>query len=197
MSRFDRVAASSRFLFLIAVACIALLTAVTLGYGVMLTAELVVRPLREGVSSISAKTFLVDVIELIDLFLVATTLYVIAIGLYELFMDTDVPGMPWLAVKSLDDLKAKVLVMVIVVLGVYFLGQAVAWTGDRDVLALGLAVALVIAALTLFLKVSGGSGLAGLKGQEGLPKLAGPAVGNGAARYDGPAAAAGEGSTAH
>ena len=41
--------------------------------------------------------------------------------------------------------------MVIVVLGVLFLGQVISWDGTRDLLGFGAAVALVIAALTYFL----------------------------------------------
>ncbi len=45
--------------------------------------------------------------------------------------------------------------MVIVVLGVFFLGQVVAWDGTRDLLPLGAAIALAIAALTFFLRTPG------------------------------------------
>ena len=44
--------------------------------------------------------------------------------------------------------------MVIVVLGVFFLGQSLSWDGTRDLLPLGAAIALVIAALTFFLAVT-------------------------------------------
>ena len=41
--------------------------------------------------------------------------------------------------------------MVIVVVAVTFLGQIVSWNGQTDVLGLGAAVALVIAALNVYL----------------------------------------------
>ncbi len=83
-----------------------------------------------------------------------------AIGLYELFVDPQLPTLPWLAIKDIDDLKARVLGVVIVVLGVLFLGQVISWDGERDLLGFGVAVALVIAALTYFLaaKSDGGKG---------------------------------------
>ena len=47
--------------------------------------------------------------------------------------------------------------VVIVVLGVMFLGFVVAWDGTRDLLGIGVAIALVIAALTYFLSTVKGA----------------------------------------
>jgi hypothetical protein len=41
---------------------------------------------------------------------------------------------------------------VVVVLGIAFLGQAVTWDGQRDVLGFGVATALVIVALSFHLR---------------------------------------------
>jgi hypothetical protein len=41
--------------------------------------------------------------------------------------------------------------VIVVALAVLFLGQVVAWDGSRDLMGYGVAVALVIAALTYFL----------------------------------------------
>jgi uncharacterized membrane protein YqhA len=57
----------------------------------------------------------------------------------------------WLTIRDLDDLKDKLTGVVILVMGVLFLGQAVTWDGERDLLPYGAAIALVIAALTFFL----------------------------------------------
>ncbi len=43
--------------------------------------------------------------------------------------------------------------VLIVVLAVLFLGQAMAWDGKRDLLSFGVAIALMIAALTYFLSL--------------------------------------------
>jgi uncharacterized membrane protein YqhA len=48
-------------------------------------------------------------------------------------------------------LKNKLTAVVIVVMGVLFLGQVVTWDGERNLLNFGAAIALVIAALTYFL----------------------------------------------
>lgn len=54
-------------------------------------------------------------------------------------------------VKNLDDLKANLISVVIAVLSVLFLREAVAWDGSRDIAAFGVALALMVTALTFFL----------------------------------------------
>src|SRR6478672_2363325 len=120
---FQRFVVASRYVVLLAVSCIAVAAVVVLLYGAALTVDLAARAIRQGVGAATTKTLLLDVIELVDLFLVATTLYVILLGLCELFIDPQLPVPSWLIIRSLDDLKGKILAMVIVVLGVFFLGQ--------------------------------------------------------------------------
>lgn len=74
-----------------------------------------------------------------------------AAGLYQLSFHP-LPLPEWLVVRDLDDLEDKLLNVVVVVLGITFLGQVVAWDGLRDLLGLGVATALVIAALALHLR---------------------------------------------
>jgi uncharacterized membrane protein YqhA len=62
-----------------------------------------------------------------------------------------VPLPRWLKVRDLEDLKANLVSVVIAVIAVLFLREAVAWEGHRDILELGAALALVIAALTFYL----------------------------------------------
>lgn len=98
--------------------------------------------------------FLLD----IDLFLVGATLLISAIGFYELFIskvDAGGPGaaMPtWLVMRDLNDLKARVVSMLVLVAAVSFVDVVVGFTGGHDILYLGGAVALVIVALTAFLR---------------------------------------------
>lgn len=148
---FRRIIAASRYIVALAVACIALTATTVFAYSAVLTVLAVARPFRDGVDGASTKALILGAIELVDLCLLGTTLYVIAIGLYELFIDQHLPSPPWLIIRDLDDLKGKVLGMVIVILGVLFLGQAITWDGERDLLRFGGAIALVIAALTYFL----------------------------------------------
>ncbi len=47
----------------------------------------------------------------------------------ELFIDDTIPLPAWLQIHSLDDLKAKLISVVVTLLGVLLLGYAVSWTG--------------------------------------------------------------------
>ena len=101
--------------------------------------------------------FLLD----IDLFLVGATLLIAAVGFYELFIReihlgqaTRVPA--WLEMRDLNDLKGRVIAMIVLVLSVSFVETAVdAPAGGQQILELGGGVALVIVALTVFLRLGG------------------------------------------
>jgi uncharacterized membrane protein YqhA len=93
----------------------------------------------------------VELIEITDIILLGTVLYIVALGLYQLFIDRNLPLPDWLKVNDLTDLKRDLIGVVVVLLGVSFLGEVVNWEGESDVLPLGAAVALVIAALGFIL----------------------------------------------
>ena len=57
----------------------------------------------------------------------------------------------WLKVNDLTDLKRDLIGVVVVLLGVSFLGEVVNWERGNDLLPLGAAIALVIAALGFIL----------------------------------------------
>ncbi len=96
----------------------------------------------------------VELIEIIDVILLGTVLYIVALGLYQLFIDRHLPLPNWLKVGDLTDLKRDLIGVVVVLLGVSFLGEVVNWEGDANVLPLGAAVAFVIAALGLILWIT-------------------------------------------
>jgi uncharacterized membrane protein YqhA len=87
----------------------------------------------------------------VDAFLVAVVLYFIAVGLYQLSFHP-LPLPEWLLVHDLDELEDKLAHVVVVVLGIAFLGQVVTWDGERDLLGFGVAIALVIGALSFHLR---------------------------------------------
>lgn len=97
----------------------------------------------------TAKQLAVVGIEIADLLLIATVLYIIAVGLYELFID-DVDLPDWITVSSLNDLKNKLLNIVVAVLAVTFLIEVVNWDGTTNLLPLGAAIAAVVLAVTAF-----------------------------------------------
>jgi uncharacterized membrane protein YqhA len=97
--------------------------------------------------------FLLD----IDLFLIGATLLISAVGFYELFIrEIRVDGAnripTWLEMNDLNDLKARVIAMIILVVAVSFVEVVVDVPSGRQVLDLGGAIAAVIVALTIFLR---------------------------------------------
>ena len=93
----------------------------------------------------------VELIEITDIILLGTVLYIVALGLYQLFIDQSLALPRWLKVNDLSDLKRDLIGVVVVLLGVSFLGEVVNWEGQRELLPLGAAVAVVIAALGFIL----------------------------------------------
>jgi uncharacterized membrane protein YqhA len=147
-----RLIGSSRYLIIIAVVATLLAATALLVFGAIETVAVLAHFIETlDFSSKAAKTLLLSFIEIVDIFLLATVLYIIALGLYELFIDDRVPVPGWLEIHTLDDLKDKLVGVVVVVLGVGFLGQFVSWDGQTNLLVSGGGAALVIAALTWFL----------------------------------------------
>ncbi|MGH2614692.1 MAG: YqhA family protein [Thermomicrobiales bacterium] len=93
----------------------------------------------------------VELIEITDVILLGTVLYIVSLGLYQLFIDRNLPVPHWLKVHDLTDLKRDLIGVVVVLLGVSFLGEVVDWQQGVDLLPLGAAIALVIAALGFIL----------------------------------------------
>jgi uncharacterized membrane protein YqhA len=60
----------------------------------------------------------------------------------------------WLVIATFEDLKEKLIGVIIVLLGVSYLGTAVTWAGDKSILNLGVATAAVILALAIALYLS-------------------------------------------
>jgi uncharacterized membrane protein YqhA len=148
-----RVLGSSRFFIAIAVVGSFLAAATALVFGGVTTVAVAVTAFaHRDFTEAGAKHLAVQLVTMIDLFLLGTVLYIVAIGLYELFIDHDVPMPRWLRIATIDDLKERLLSVVTVLLAVTFLGSAVTWQG-ADILQLGLAVGVVLAAVALLLRV--------------------------------------------
>jgi len=98
----------------------------------------------------------------VDLFLIGATLLIAAIGFYELFISGAGRGgrrayLPvWLVMNDLNDLKARVVSMLVLVAAVSFVDVLVDFHGGNDILFIGIAVAVVIAALTAFMRYGAG-----------------------------------------
>ena len=148
----QRLLASTRYVILIAVLGTCLSGTVMLVFGLLSVVDIAVDGIVAfDLSSHGVEELAVEFIKLTDVFLLGTVLYIVALGLYELFIDPALPLPPWLIIKDLEHLKEKLLGVIIVLLGVTFLGEVVSWNGQTDILRLGVAIALVIAALSFVL----------------------------------------------
>mgnify|MGYP006275484037 CR=1 FL=1 len=90
------------------------------------------------------KELIVAFVEAIDIFLLSVAFYIIALGLYELFVDNSLELPEWLTIRDFSSLKSKLLDVVVVILGVSFLGNAATWNGDWKIVGLGVAVCAVM-----------------------------------------------------
>ena len=91
----------------------------------------------------------VSQIELMDKFLIATGLYIFAVGMYELFIgELSMPA--WLKVRSLHEVKSRLSAIIILVMAIVFLEHLVEWKDPQGTLYFGIAVAVVTAALIAF-----------------------------------------------
>jgi uncharacterized membrane protein YqhA len=142
-----RVAALSRFVIL---APVVGLFAAAVALTAIASIDTVLTIISVITGELGMKETLVGFIELADVFLLAIVLYIISLGLYELFIDENVPLPKWLVVRSLEDLKEKLVSVVVVVLAVFFLGKVIEAKDPLYVLELGAGIALMILALGYF-----------------------------------------------
>jgi uncharacterized membrane protein YqhA len=91
----------------------------------------------------------IHLIKLMDIFLIATVLFIFSIGLYELFID-DISLPEWLIIRNLHDLKVKLGSVIILVMGITFLEHLVEWRDPLGTLFFGIVVAIVSASLIAF-----------------------------------------------
>jgi len=154
--KLGRALSSSRYVMVIAVIGALISSLALIFYEAIVLARGVVEVIRERtVSPEASKVLAIRLVEAVDVFLIAITVYITGLGLYALFIDDSLSLPRWLEVHELEDLKRSLVSLVIVVLAVLFLRQVMAWEGGYDIAGLGAALALVIVALTLFLIRSG------------------------------------------
>ena len=146
----------SRYLLVLPIlgALLLTLSAVTTGLGMVIMKEWDL--LQTGdFSPKAAKQLTMTVIQSIDMFLVAAICYIMAVGMYGLFVSTtDEPLLKRIKIRKLADLENKIIGVVVVALAVGFLGRAEDAVDAQAVLYGGAGIALVIGALCLFLKFS-------------------------------------------
>jgi uncharacterized membrane protein YqhA len=96
------------------------------------------------------KDTIVEVLTAVDAILLGTVLLVIGYGLYELFIDPELPVPAWLRVRDLDDLKSKLIGVVVAIIAVVFVGVFVDSNRADEVLSYGLGAGALVAGLAVF-----------------------------------------------
>lgn len=101
-------------------------------------------------STSSLKDTIVDVLTAVDAILLGTVLLVIGYGLYELFIDADIEVPAWLRVNNLDDLKSKLIGVVVAIVAVVFVGVFVDANRATDVISYGVGAGALVVGLAFF-----------------------------------------------
>jgi uncharacterized membrane protein YqhA len=96
------------------------------------------------------KVSVVEMLTAVDTLLLGTVVLVVGYGLYELFVDQSVKFPAWLEIKSLDDLKTKLIGVVVTIIGISFLGFLVDKNSPEDVMSVGIGVGAVLLGLAVF-----------------------------------------------
>lgn len=91
----------------------------------------------------------IGLISVMDTFLIATALFVFALGMYELFIE-DVEFPEWLVIHDLHSLKAKLGSVIILVMAVSFLERLIHWEDAWETLLFAVAISLVSIVLIAF-----------------------------------------------
>jgi uncharacterized membrane protein YqhA len=96
------------------------------------------------------KLTIVEVLTAVDAILLGTVLLVIGYGLYELFIDEDLSVPTWLQVHDLDDLKSKLIGVVVAIIAVIFVGVYVDANRADDVISYGVGAGALVVGLAIF-----------------------------------------------
>jgi uncharacterized membrane protein YqhA len=120
----------------------------------LLMAQGSIAMVKAVIDSITGKSYLkvtiVEVLTAVDAILLGTVLLVIGYGLYELFVDTDLEVPAWLQVHDLDDLKSKLIGVVVAIIAVIFVGVFVDVDRAADVVSYGLGAGALVTGLAIF-----------------------------------------------
>lgn len=120
---------------------------------VIVTTFKVIHTTREAFANhITLAQVAVEYVEYTDIYLLAIALFIMALGMFSLFITDRIPMPEWLDFHDFDDLKERLVSIIVVMLGVYFLGAVLKGAHGLDLLWLGLSIAAIIVALSLFIR---------------------------------------------
>lgn len=159
----ERLLATSRYLVILAVAGCLLAAAALYLYGLLAVVRVVIATLVADLTNLGkaehrvvvvAERLAVDLIQLADVFLLGTVIYLVGLGLHLLFINPRLPARPWLAVEDLDGLKEMLVRVIILLVGVTFLGSYVEHADDIPVMELSISASIVVVAFSLVILVA-------------------------------------------
>ena len=150
LSQSDRIVSPFRF-----VAVLGVLSSITLS--TLLFVSAAVRVFRLAVHEFShlgeeasLHTLVLAAVEQADILLIATALLIVGFGLYGLFVNASDSLPPWLRISTVDELKSKLLGVVVVALAVRFFALVYESSGEGSLLVLGGAIGIVVLGLAAF-----------------------------------------------
>lgn len=147
---FERQIPRTRYIFILPIIAAYIAAVVLMVFGFIETFSTIFEVLAHS-DGHALETLRLHIVEAVDVFLLATILYVIAGGFYQLTVNPKRPLAPWLKVESVHDLEVMLIGVVITLLGVTGLAAVMSWDGQSELLPFGAAIALIIAALAFFL----------------------------------------------
>jgi uncharacterized membrane protein YqhA len=141
----------SRYLVVIAVLGLLLAALAVFIFGGITTVNIIIESFASGeFNAEGARQISIEIIEMIDLFLLGTILVITSIGLTQLFIEPNMDLPEWIVVTNLEQLKFNLLAVIVVMLAILFLGNASEYLVESDgILGYGLAIASVVAAIAL------------------------------------------------
>ena len=142
----NKFLASTRYLAVIGVVALLVAALAAFGWGVVLTMDAVI---LIAASLGQAAGITIALVEIVDAFLIATTLLLFSLGIYELVVG-DLPLPEWMQIHNLHDLKSKLGGLLVLVMAVKFLEKLAEWKNGQETLFFALAIAVVGAVLIAF-----------------------------------------------
>ena len=136
----------SKYLALIGVLALLLATVAAFAWGTLKTVDTISLVVS---SQGRDKAITVELIEIVDSFLIATALLIFTVSLYDLFIDKlDLPE--WMLAHNLYELKTKLSSVIVLVMAVKFLEKLLDVKDAASLLQIGAATALMSAVLIAF-----------------------------------------------
>lgn len=150
MAPFGHAIGRTRFVVLLAVGAVLLVSVALFVLGAILAALSVWHAFDAVLGGQMGSTDLtVEFLEIVSVMLKAVVFYIVGVGLYSLFV-APLNLTAALGVETLNDLETKVVSVIIVIMSVTFLEHFIRWEQPVETLLFGLTLALAVLALVAF-----------------------------------------------